>query len=136
MNLGRRILAVGYVRLKYIAEKANVSINTVSRALKGKSDIGRQTTEKIRKIAEELGYIPHITAASLRSKTSSTIGVVITYIDNPFFSRILQGINDSISKYGYIILTLASNEDLIKEDRKSTRLNSSHTDISRMPSSA
>jgi len=104
-----------YIKLKDIAEKANVSINTVSRALKGKSDISKKTTIKIREIAKELGYIHHAAASSLRSRTSTTIGVVITYLDNSFFSRILQGINDSISKYGYTTITLGSNEDPVKE---------------------
>lgn len=104
-----------YVRLKDIAARAGVSINTVSRALKGKSDIGPDTIRKIRKIADEMGYIPDAAAVSLRSRTSKAVGVIITYIDNSFFARILQGINDVLSMHGYTIITLASNEDLYKE---------------------
>lgn len=106
---------MGYVRLKDIAVRANVSINTVSRALKGKSDIGPSTIQKIKKIAEEMGYVPDAAAVSLRSRTSKAVGVIITYIDNSFFARILQGINDVLSTHGYTIITLASNEDLDKE---------------------
>lgn len=106
---------MGYVRLKDIAARAGVSINTVSRALKGKSDIGLSTIRKIKKIAEEMGYVPDAAAVSLRSRTSKAVGVIITYIDNSFFARILQGINDVISTHGYTIITLASNEDLDKE---------------------
>ena len=71
-----------YARLKDIAERANVSINTVSRALKGKSDISKETSRRIRKIAKELGYVPHAAAASLRSKTTKTIGVIVTYLES------------------------------------------------------
>jgi LacI family transcriptional regulator len=106
---------MGYVRLKDIAARADVSINTVSRALKGKSDIGPSTIHKIKKIAEEMGYVPDAAAVSLRSRTSKAVGVIITYIDNSFFARILQGINDVVSTHGYTIITLASNEDLDKE---------------------
>jgi len=106
-----------YIRLQDIAEKANVSINTVSRALKGKKDISRETTELVKRIADELGYIPHASASSLRSKENKTIGVVITNIDNTFFGRILQGINDALVEYDYIILTLSSNEDVEKEKK-------------------
>ena len=106
-----------YIRLQDIAEKANVSINTVSRALKGKKDISRETTELVKRIADELGYIPHASASSLRSNENNTIGVVITNIDNTFFGRILQGINDALVKYNYIILTLSSNEDVDKEKK-------------------
>ncbi len=108
---------MGYIRLKDIAEKAHVSINTVSRALKGKNDIGKETTELVRKIADELGYIPHANASSLRSNKNRTIGVVITNIDNTFFGRILQGINDALVEYDYTILTLTSNEDIEKEKK-------------------
>ncbi len=106
---------MSYVRLKDIAARAEVSINTVSRALKGKSDIGLATTRKIKKIAEEMGYVPDAAAVSLRSRSSKAVGVIITYIDNSFFARILQGINDVVSTHGYTIITLASNEDLDKE---------------------
>jgi LacI family transcriptional regulator len=106
---------MGNVRLKDIAARANVSINTVSRALKSKSDISLSTIRKIKKIAEEMGYVPDAAAVGLRSRTSKAVGVIITYIDNSFFARILQGINDVVSTHGYTIITLASNEDLDKE---------------------
>ena len=56
------------VTLKDIAEKAGVSSMTVSRALNGKSkDISQKTAEKIKKIAEEMGYIPNSSAKALAS---------------------------------------------------------------------
>ena len=88
-----------YVRLKDIAERTGVSVNTVSRALKGKSDIGKETSKRIRRVAEELGYVPHAAAASLRSKNIKTIGVIVTYLDNPFYARILKGIHDTLAQY-------------------------------------
>jgi LacI family transcriptional regulator, galactose operon repressor len=109
---GRKMI---YIRLKDIAEKANVSINTVSRALKDKNDIGIETKQKIRQIADELGYIPNASASHLRSKENKMIGVIITHIDNAFYSRILQGINDAVADLGYTILALSSGEDLEKE---------------------
>ncbi|MFP4179884.1 MAG: LacI family DNA-binding transcriptional regulator [Spirochaetaceae bacterium] len=104
-----------YVRLKDIAEKAGVSINTVSRSLKDKPDISEKTRQRIRQIADELGYIPHANASGLRSRKSNTIGIIVTHINNAFFSRILQGISDAISSYGYTIITLTSNEDISRE---------------------
>ncbi len=108
---------MGYVRLKDIADKAKVSINTVSRALQDKSDIGEETKRRIRKIADELGYIPNASASHLRTQSKKTIGVVVTHIDNAFYAKILQGINDAIVKSGYTILALSSNEDLERESR-------------------
>ena len=104
-----------YIRLKDIAERAGVSINTVSRALKDRSDIGEETKRKIKAIADELGYIPNASASRLRSRENHLIGVVITHIDNAFYARILQGINDAVTDSGYTILVLSSGEDLGRE---------------------
>lgn len=104
-----------YITLKDIAVRANVSVNTVSRALKGRSDISIKTQERIRRLADELGYIPNATASRLRSGKHRMIGVVITHIDNSFYARILQGINDAVSETGYTILALGSGEDLERE---------------------
>jgi LacI family transcriptional regulator len=111
-----------YIRLKDIAERANVSINTVSRALKGKSDISEATTRRIRKIAKELGYVPHAAAASLRSKATKTIGVIVTYLDNPFYARILKGVNDALAEYGYTAMTWENGENIAREQHILTLL--------------
>jgi LacI family transcriptional regulator len=108
-------LTLKYVRLKDIAERAEVSINTVSRALKGKSDISAETTSRIRKIANELGYVPHAAAASLRSKATKTIGVIVTFLDNPFYARILKGVNDALAESGYTAMTWENSESIEKE---------------------
>lgn len=107
----------GYVTLRDIAGEAGVSINTVSRALKDRDDIGVDTKLKIKAIAERLGYIPHAAASNLRSGGSKSIGVIVTHIDNAFFSRILQGVNDCVSASGYTVLTLSSNESCESELR-------------------
>lgn len=106
-----------YVTIRDIAVKAGVSANTVSRALNDKDDIGRETKEKVRNIARELGYIRHAAASGLRSGATRSIGIVLTHIDNEFFSRILQGINDRLAEKDYTILMLASNEDPEAERR-------------------
>lgn len=107
----------GYVTLRDIASEAGVSVNTVSRALKDRDDIGVETKLRINSIAERLGYIPHAAASNLRSGGSKSIGVIVTHIDNAFFSRILQGVNDCVSASGYTVLTLSSNESHESEVR-------------------
>jgi LacI family transcriptional regulator len=106
---------VRYVRLKDIAERTGFSVNTVSRALKGKSDIGKDTSKRIRRVAEELGYVPHAAAASLRSKVTKTIGVIVTFLDNPFYARILKGVNDALAEHGYTAMTWENTENIPKE---------------------
>ncbi|MBU0929073.1 MAG: LacI family transcriptional regulator [Spirochaetes bacterium] len=107
----------GYVTIRDIAARAGVSANSVSRALNDKGDIGDETKARVRDIARELGYIRHAAASGLRSGGSRSIGVIVTHIDNAFFSRILQGITDCASAKEYTILMLASNEDVETEAR-------------------
>ncbi len=113
---------MAYVRLKDIALKAQVSINTVSRALHDKNDISPVTKKRIRSIADELGYIPDQSAAWLRTKEKRIIGVIITHMDNAFYARILQGINDAVSGLGYTMLALGSHENLEQEKQALTSL--------------
>jgi len=66
-----------YITLKMVAEKAEVSVNTASRAINNKSDINEETKKKVLKIAQELGYVQNATAVALRTKKTRTLGVVI-----------------------------------------------------------
>lgn len=104
-----------YITLRDIAEESGVSVNTVSRALKNRADIGPETIARVKKIASDLGYVPHMAASNLRSGGSKSIGVIVTHIDNAFFSRILQGVSDCVSKLGYTVIILSSNEDVETE---------------------
>ena len=91
---------MSYVRLKDIAERAGVTVTAVSRALKGKNDISETTRIRIQRIADEMGYIPNTNASRLRSNSNRSIGVVVTYLDNFFYNRILMGITDALSEKG------------------------------------
>ena len=74
-----------------IAKKAGVSPKTVARILNGES--GRpKNTEKIKKIADELGYVRNKSAAILRSGKSNSVGVVISSLTNPFYSVFLEAL--------------------------------------------
>ena len=78
------------VRLQDIAIKAGVSVNTVSRALRDKSDVKDETREAVLKIAREIGYVSPEPSAP--QEKGLTIGVLIQDIHNPFYVRIVQGI--------------------------------------------
>src|SRR5437868_15112472 len=82
------------IRLKDIAEKAGVSLMTVSKALRDSSDISLKTRERIRKLAAELRYVPDSMAAGLRTKRSNLFGVVVSSIADPIFARILFALNE------------------------------------------
>jgi len=97
-----------FVTLKDIAEKAGVSVNTVSRALNNKPDINPKTKEKIEKIADELGYVKNSYATMLKSQVSNTIGVIVPDSSNPFFSEVFKGIDRAAKEKDYQIIMMNS----------------------------
>jgi DNA-binding LacI/PurR family transcriptional regulator len=80
--------------IKDIARKAGVSHTTVSRALHNSQLISEQTTQRVQKIASDMNYHPSFAARSLKTNRSQALGVIVSQIDDPFFSEILQGIDD------------------------------------------
>lgn len=103
------------VTMEDIAERADVSINTVSRALNDKPDINDQTKKEILRIADELNYQPNRFAQGLRSSKTSTLGVIVADILNPFFSALLKGIEQAAREEGYSIIVQDSDENYENE---------------------
>ena len=96
------------VTIKDIARQAGVAHTTVSRALRGSPLIPPETTQRIRQIAAELGYHPSAAARSLKTSRSQVLGVVVSNLDDPFFSEILQGIESVAQESGYSLFVAAS----------------------------
>ena len=109
-----------FVTIKDIAEKAGVSVNTVSRALNNKPDINPKTKEKIEKIAEELGYVKNSYATMLKSQISNTIGVIVPDSSNPFFSEVFKGIDKAAKEKDYQIIMMNS-EGIYENEEKFIR---------------
>jgi DNA-binding LacI/PurR family transcriptional regulator len=103
------------VTIKDIAKVAEVSHSTVSRALRGHPAIASETVTRIKKIAADMGYVPSAVARGLKTKRSQALGVVVNRIDDPFFSEILQGIEDVLQEEGYSLFVAASNRDPSRE---------------------
>jgi len=96
--------------LKTISDESGFSITTVSRALAGYTDVNQHTRQLIVEIAERLGYQPNLTARHLRSKHTSTIGMVIpltAYYSDQFFMLLLSGVGQQAAQYGYDLLLSA-----------------------------
>lgn len=101
--------------IKDIAKITGVSHSTVSRALRGNSLISAETTERIRAAAQEMGYQPSAAARSLKTNRSQVLGVIVNSIDDPFFSEILFGIEDTAQEGGYSLFIAASQRDPVRE---------------------
>ncbi|OGB61713.1 MAG: hypothetical protein A2Y94_00155 [Caldithrix sp. RBG_13_44_9] len=91
-----------------IAQKAGVSIATVSRAFTQNSSIHPDTRRKILRIAEENHYKPNPSARSLSSKRTDTIGVVLPELVDEFFSEIIRGIDEEAYKSQHYVLVASS----------------------------
>lgn len=103
------------ITIKDVARAAGVSHSTVSRALRDHPAIARETAARIKKIAAELGYVPSAVARGLKTSRSQALGVIVNRIDDPFFSEILQGIEDALRPVGYSLFVAASNRDPARE---------------------
>lgn len=98
-----------------LAKKLNYSPSTISRALNNHKSIGKKTTLKIQKAAEEMGYRPNSHAASLRKNQSQTIGILVPRINRPFVSSLISGVEQAARKAGYNVLISQSNDNFEDE---------------------
>jgi DNA-binding LacI/PurR family transcriptional regulator len=103
------------VTIKDIAKVAGVSHTTVSRALRGNPAIAPQTVARIQQIAGELHYVPNTVARGLKTSRSGVLGVIVRRIVDPFFSEVLQGIEDVLHAAGYSLFLAASDRDPDRE---------------------
>jgi LacI family transcriptional regulator len=92
------------VKLKDIAERASVSIATVSYVLNNTGKISQETREKVLRILQELNYKPNQIARSLKVKKTSTIGVIVEDITVFNAPEIIDGINQYAEELGFSIL--------------------------------
>ena len=98
-----------------IARELNISASTVSRALNENPRISLKTREKIKAVADLLGYRPNTLASNLRNKKSNTIGIVVPLINRHFFSSVISGVEDVAYKAGYNVVISQSNDLANKE---------------------
>jgi LacI family transcriptional regulator len=98
-----------------IAAKANVSAMTVSRVINNTGKISEKTRAKVKRVMEEMNYVPNQTARSLVLQQTKLLFLLITDIMNPFYTTLSRGAEDAAKKYGYRLLFGNSDESLEKE---------------------
>src|SRR5687768_10393684 len=94
-----------------VAERAGVSIATVSRVLNGTTPVQPEKAERVRLAMDEMQFVPRTAARVLASKRTNTIGLILPEISGAFFSPMLRGIEAEAHEINY---------DLLIQDRKST----------------
>jgi LacI family transcriptional regulator len=103
------------ITLKQIARELDVSISTVSKALKDSLEISLDTREKVQAFAKLYNYRPNNIALSLKNRKTKNIGVIIPEIVHYFFSKAINGIELVANKRGYNVIIGLSNESFDKE---------------------
>lgn len=98
-----------------IAKKLNLATSTISRALKDHPTISEKTIKKVKKTAEEMGYVPNTLAAGLRGNKTNTIGVLIPTVTQPFLSSLISGIEITARKSGYNVIIMQSHDSYEEE---------------------
>ena len=106
------------ITMKDIAKALNVSVATVSRALKDSPRISSEQRDKIKRYAREHDFFPNIIAESLRKnrvQPMKIIGVVIPELTHFYFSSILSGIEKYAREHGYSVMVAQSDERYDRE---------------------
>ncbi|RCW45526.1 LacI family DNA-binding transcriptional regulator [Paenibacillus prosopidis] len=111
-----------------IAAKASVSAMTVSRVINNTGKISEQTRAKVKRVMEELNYVPNQTARSLVLQQTKLLFLLITDIMNPFYTTLARGAEDAAKKSGYQLLFGNSDESLEKESDYVTTILSARVD--------
>ena len=106
------------VRLKDIAKDLNLSKMTISKVLRGQTDISDATKARVLKRVKELKYIPNISASSLRTGQTKTLGLVLPSIGTTHLSDVVAGINQVTGAQGYGLIVASSEEDADYEQRQ------------------
>src|SRR3954470_19279811 len=98
-----------------VASRAGVSTATVSRALNGKSTVDPGLVARVVEAAQELGYQPNGPARNLRRQETAVLALVISDVENPFFTSIARGVEDVARDAGYSVVLCNSDESNEKE---------------------
>jgi LacI family fructose operon transcriptional repressor len=101
--------------IKDVAEAAGVSTATVSRVLSNGLHVRPEVRERVMATVERLGYRPNLVARSLRSQQSSTVGLIVSDISNPFFTAISRAVEDTSYEQGFSVLLCNTDENPEKE---------------------
>jgi DNA-binding LacI/PurR family transcriptional regulator len=103
------------VTIKDIAREARVSHSTVSRALHDHPAISPETISYIKDLAVKMGYIPSAAAQKLKTHRSSAMGVIVNDFGDPFWSEVIQGIDEILQSAGYSLFLATTHGDKMRE---------------------
>ena len=90
--------------IKDVADTAKVSRSTASRALTGNGYVSPAVRDRVRRVAQSLGYVPDAMARNLRQQVSKSIGVIVSDLRNSFYADLASGIGRRSRRAGYAVM--------------------------------
>lgn len=112
----------GNASIRDVAERAGVSIATVSRTVNGISSVNGELADRVWKAIEEIGYLPNTQARTLVSGRSRILGLIVSEITNPFFPELVQEFENLAVAQGYEVLIGSTNYDPVRTESLMRRL--------------
>lgn len=109
------------VRLKDIARDLNVSVITVSKAMRGNTDISEATRERVLARMKELDYQPNMVARSLVTGQSFIAGLIVPDLLNPYFAELARSVGSALRRQSYGLI-LASSEKNAEVEQSEIRM--------------
>ena len=106
------------LRLVDVAERAGVSLATASRALAGREGVSEEVARHVRQVSRELGYVANPYARTLAGGASSTVGLIVHQIDDPYFSEIASGVLQVAAEENLLVQIAHSGRDPENELRQ------------------
>lgn len=114
------------ITLKNLSEISGLSISTISKSLSDSLEISNSTKKKVKKLAKKYNYRPNVFASGLRKGDVKTLGVIIPNLLNPFYAKVLMGIESTLAPLGYKIIISISHESTLKESNHMDLVTNGH----------
>jgi len=103
------------ITLADVAREAGTSASTASRALSGRGYVAPAVKKRLLATADRLGYVPNLSARTLKQRTSRVVGVVVSDLGNQFYAALAAGVEQTLREAGYQMLLLGDNSDVGEE---------------------
>ncbi|MFE7846737.1 LacI family DNA-binding transcriptional regulator [Microbacterium sp. NPDC057407] len=103
------------VSIRDVAQRAGVSVGTVSNVLNRPAEVSAESVARVSRAIDELGYVRNDAARKLRAGVSTTVGFVVLDGQNPFYSDVVRGAEDEATTHGIAILYGNTDEDPARE---------------------
>lgn len=103
------------VTIRDVAAHAKVSVGTVSNVLNNSEKVAADSARRVREAIDELGYVRNDAARQLRVGRSSTVGLVVLDVRNPFFTDLARGAENEAMRHGLSVILGNSGEDVARE---------------------